>query len=147
VPNFSPVPWINRELSSKNSVFLYERPLIYYLDLPVFYGHPINQALINVVPGNKDFQGFLKQLRAKSVDHLLMPSPLPRDSTMADKSGGYGLAQELLDRGCVEVRQRFETRRVASRTLPTLNQRIGSFALLKMKKDACPVASLEKIGK
>ena len=147
VPNFAPVPWINRELTGNNLVFLYERPLIYHFDVPVYYGHPINQVLINVVPGNKDFQGFLKQLRAKSVDHLLMPFPIPRDPTVPGKSGGYGLVQELLDRECVEIRQRFETRRVASRTLPALNQRVGSFALLRMKKNACPVASNGKAGK
>ena len=147
VPNFAPVPWINRELSSNNLVFFYERPLIYFFDVPVYYGHSINQALINVVPGNKDFQGFLKQLSAKSVDHLLMPLPLPQHSTVPDKSGMYGLVQELLDRGCVEIRQRFKTRRFASRTLPTLNQSFGSFALLRMKKNTCPVASLGKVGK
>ena len=111
---FDAAIWINRELGPHDRVAVPYRQLMYYLDVPAFFAHPLTQALIDVRMEASDPKKFLSQLRAQNITYVLADAPLinaQEDPTMTR------LTRMLIDDGCAKVVTQIDTRIVNSRTL------------------------------
>jgi hypothetical protein len=131
VPGYPAVAWINENLSKDAKVFTIERQLVYHFSVPVYYGHPANDALIDIRIDVKNPLGFLSQLRHQGVSHLLVLE----DGTLAES--GIGQYRTLAASGCLQVVRKFDVAVFQSRTLPTLALAARTMSLLQFDAQAC----------
>ena len=125
---------INRLLGAANRVLLFERQLLYYLDVPHLLADPFFQAVVNVLPDARDVNRFMAELRAQNVDHVYIPAV-----AHAAPDGGLAyLAQAAGKAGCLEMVSTFPAVRFQSRTLTALPRETTMGALLKVRDGACP---------
>lgn len=111
---FDTVVWLNAELNASDRVVVPYRQLMYYLDVPAFFAHPLNQALVDVRPDAHDPQKFLRQLHAQNITHILTDAPsgdVQKDTTMTR------LTHDLIADRCARVLTQIDARIVNSRTL------------------------------
>jgi hypothetical protein len=135
---YSPVPWINAHLKKTDRLFLYNRQLIYLIDVPTFYGHELDDALINDLQSADDPARLLGQFRAQGVTHLLV-SP-PRND--ADPMRGDTLWQALVEPGCLVHRRDFTTLLISSRTLaPGRDRHESVISLYELSRNGCRLYS------
>jgi len=128
---YSPVPWINAHLGKTDRVFHFDRQLKYYLKVPSLFGSYM-QAAINTRPDVTDGKALYRQARAAGITHFLL---LRRPKGSPEF---YQKPMHLLHRmGCLERVQRFETKRMRSRTLPALRQYTQTFDLFRLKSEVC----------
>lgn len=120
----TPVPWINAHLGPTDKVVTDVRQLSYLLTVPNFCANPNLQTVIGSGAENRDPALFLTQLRRLGASHVLI--------TPSSPIGLAPLTKALIDAGCAERVQDFETRSIGSRTLPGMNTSTGTMALVKI---------------
>ena len=124
---------INRLLGPANRVLLFERQILYYLDVPYLLADPYYQSLVNVLPDARDVNRFMAELRAHNIDYIYVPS----FTRLETSSGLTYLAQAALKEGCLELASTFLTARFQSRTLTALPRETTLSALLKVRDGSC----------
>jgi len=124
---------INRLLGPDNRVLLFERQILYYLDVPYLLADPYYQSLVNVLPDARDVNQFVAELRAQNIDHVYVPAV----TQIENSSGLTYLAQAALNAGCLEMASTLPAVRFQSRTLAALPRVTTLGALLKVRDGWC----------
>jgi len=133
VTNSVPVPWINENLTGNSRLLTPYRYYLYYLDVPYFYAHPVQQAQVNLLPDARDPMLFVRQVRALGVTHLLFPKA--EDAGTAVPTSLLGKALSL---GCIVPEKEFATTNLTSRTMPSLGESKFTMSLYRVVESDCP---------
>ena len=139
VQGYAAVPWINANLSpGRDRLAVFQRQLLYTIDTPTYFIHPLFQALVDVWADSRDPVRFAKQLTALGISHLLDASQI--DNANSQPTGGYSYLISALEMaGCIaEVFQVTGTVH-ASRTLPELIKKEQTQRVLKLRLSDCPL--------
>ena len=121
VSGFSPVPWINNNLSMDDKVFTQHRQFLYHLNVPYFFAHTIDQVQINLLDSEKSPKRFVHQAKKLGVTHLLLPGSL---DNVPD------IYTALTKFGCLKEIKRFAEDRFGSRTLRNFKEPIKAVSVL-----------------
>lgn len=110
---YAPVPWINAHLTLADYLFIGERQLFYFLDVPFLFASPFTQSAVDIRPEQADAARLHGQLCAAGLTHVLLRRIEP------DTPGYTPPAMDALSRTPLLVRlHSFEARTVGLRTLP-----------------------------
>ncbi|MBI1986337.1 MAG: glycosyltransferase family 39 protein [Rhodospirillales bacterium] len=131
VNGYFAVPWINANLKASDRIFIQERQLRYYLNVPSYFGSYL-QAMIELRPGATDARKLYSQLRRAGITHLL----LARDT---ESAGGFYPApfDKLQQTRCLLSLQCLEGQKVQSRTLPALVSSPQPLDVLRLGGEGC----------
>lgn len=132
ISRYSPVPWINSNLTAKDKLLLSERQLFYYLDVPYLFGSSHSQSLIDLRPGNQDAQSLLWQMKSAGITHILLKRVGSPDRVEYDKP-----YQMLQLHNCFERLYGVEAVRIQSRSLKPYKQTANMFHVVRLKYSAC----------
>lgn len=115
VINYTPVPWINRNLRATDKLLLGERQLIYLTEVAVYFGHDVFQAEIDLLPDSPATAAeHMAQLKRQGITHVLIEPGL----AVEDRSTGlWRLARQLVAAGCAKPLREFHGKLFTSRTL------------------------------
>ena len=131
VNGYSAVPWINANLNKADRIYIAERQLRYYLEIPSFFG-TILQAMVELNPNMTNAQTLYRQLRQARITHFLLKRAKETNSSV------YAPPLGLLDAaGCLERIKSLQTKNVFSRTLPDLFSYRPTFDVLKLRDESC----------
>jgi len=108
VAGTSSVPWINLNLTSRDHLFVETRQILYLLQVSTFFGHPINQTLIDLAPKTASLEKFKRQLKGLGITHALTPGGVPVSKAFFNA---------LINQGCARPIKQFESKSIRSRTL------------------------------
>ena len=138
VSRYQPVPWINRTLAAGDKILVLERQLVFLLDVPLFFAHPVTQATVEMRLSKTDPAKFLGQLRREGVTHLLMFLDLPvtDDGWSGDLTGFANLLQGA---GCAKLLRRFDVTSRFSRTLGGWRTGTQQMGVVALTDPACPM--------
>ena len=104
----SAIPWINRNLTDRDRLFVETRQILYLLRVPTFLGHPIYQNQIDLAPKTADLEKFMRQLKELGITHALT-----RGGNLISKT----FFEALVKQGCARPIKRFESKGIHSRAL------------------------------
>ncbi len=110
---YEPVFSLNALLSSNDYLFIAERQLFYYLDMPHLFASAHTQSAVNLRDEQNDPALLYRQLRAAGLTHLLLRRTRPEEATY-----GQPALDALSKSDCLELRQKYDARQIGSRTLP-----------------------------
>jgi 4-amino-4-deoxy-L-arabinose transferase-like glycosyltransferase len=139
VAGFSPLPWINANLTASDRLLFADRQLQYYIDAPSYLAAPLLQNLVDLLPGGNDPRRFLREARALGVTHVLVVPSL-RDFASGERYGNGVLPADLaalVADGCATVVHSDVVLLPPSRTLPTLALQTSSSDVVKLEPTAC----------
>ncbi|MAF94191.1 MAG: hypothetical protein CMM60_00265 [Rhodospirillaceae bacterium] len=132
VGSFQAVRWINANLKKTNRVFTVHRPLLYFFEVPFFFGSPLYQSAVELRPDKSDTRTLYRQLRSVGITHMLLVGGVGK------KGATYNAPYDLLERaGCLVRLKRFESKSLHSRTLPALSPGRQAFDLLQLGNEGC----------
>ena len=131
VPGYAPIPWINTHLGPYDRIFLIQRWLNYLIDVPIYYGHDVQDALVDLRPKAKDPVAFYRQIQAQGVTHLLVI-----EESSGDPSAGLNVWRGLLSMGCLEPIHSVAARMFGSRTLHDIEAEVTE-RVYRLKGPAC----------
>lgn len=138
VSGFTPIPWINQNLSSKDRLYTQARHLNYLFTIPIHYGHWAADAKIDTRPFlMKNHAKLLQQFKIQGVTHLLVSGPMKAQQKDTSSRAGYGLWRTLLDKGCLQPTKSFTGLTFGSRTLRLNQSNKSQFHVLKLKSTNC----------
>lgn len=135
VKNYAPVPWINANLKKTDRLFLAERQLFYFLEIPYLFSSPNTQGAVSMKKDQKDPMLLYRQLVSVGITHILTH----RANTENLKYGSRSL-ELLSDTGCMKLVKSFDTSDISSRTFYKTGTRAATFDLLKLGHNSpdCP---------
>ena len=133
VVNFAPIPWINDNLTKENKLLLHERQVFYYLEIPFEFASNVAQGGIDLDPKQSNPRRLYSQLKAQGITHLLI------ERLSKTPGAPYRPPHQLLARaGCFTVLQSFNSKRFASRTLPTKSfSSLSIYDVVRLKEPSC----------
>lgn len=134
------VDWINRNLTQDDRIYVEDRELLYLINVPTFYAHPILQAQIDLAPQTSTLEKFLRQIRALGITHALTR----RQNDISTK-----WFDALLTAGCAVPIQSLASEGIASRALARAGLERGiplRFRVLKMNVNGCAGLDFETRG-
>lgn len=110
---YEPVPWLNAHLGAGDRLFIGERQLFYFLDMPTLFASPHTQAAVDLRADQADAAQLYHQLRAAGLTHVLL-------RRVATDQAAYGQpAMDALSHSpCLQLVRGFDARAIGSRTLP-----------------------------
>ena len=120
VSYYAPVPWINAHLTANDRILVDQRQLVYLIDKPVFYGHFLSQAEIDLTDQapRPDPAKLLRQLTAHGITHLLVSGIPPEPGRAApDASPPTSAVAALARAGCLRTVATIEANAINSRAL------------------------------
>ena len=129
--------WLNANLKATDRVALGHRQLLYLIDVPVFFAHPVNQALLDLSPTTSGPERFYAQVRRLGITHLAVRR---RGDAAAgpDQPIFEQLIASLRQSGCAGPVEKVNARVFASRTLPDLAAGVATFDILTVTPQTCP---------
>lgn len=127
------IPWINANLGPKDRLFLSERQLFYYLQVPYYYGSPNVQAKVELRPGRVQPRNLYRQLKSVGVTHVLL-----RHGVLLNNSPKQLPWHVLKETGCMVPQKNFYFKSFKSRTLPGLNSAFVKFIIFRFQDRKCP---------
>ncbi|AVM75607.1 glycosyltransferase family 39 protein [Magnetospirillum gryphiswaldense] len=113
--NYDAALWLNAHLGPNDKVLIGERQLLYYLQVPYYFGQLMFQAQINLLSDSSQPEAdLLADMRELGITHVLI------DPHLDEPGAGNGLwrAGEKLHRaGCADLVDGFKAKFFLSRTL------------------------------
>lgn len=106
--------WVNANVPPKSLVATDLRQLIYLVERPVYYAHPIDQARLNLRP-DATVSGFAGEVARLGITHVLSVKnidPAGQPSALTRLTGA------LIEHGCGEILTQIPLPTLASRTFP-----------------------------
>jgi hypothetical protein len=131
VTGYGLVSWLNANLTGDDRVLVAQRQLLYLIERPVFFGHPAQQALVDLTPGATDPARFYAQLRGLGITHVAVLPGAPQSSALAR------LTRRLSELACARTVKRIDARSFQSRTLPSLAAAVARFDIVALAPDTC----------
>ena len=134
------VDWINQNLTQGDLIYVEDRELLYLLNVPTFYAHPILQVQIDLVPSTSTLEKFARQTEALGITHVLTR----RQNKVSTK-----WFDALRNAGCAVSIQSIATAGIPSRTLARVGLKPGApiqFRVLKMNWTVCDRLFPEALG-
>ncbi|MGQ0663471.1 MAG: hypothetical protein ACT4P2_07760 [Pseudomonadota bacterium] len=135
VSRYAAAKWVNANLEPGAVVMSQFRDLNYLIKPTVFFAHPTNQSLVDVLPGADDPQRFLRQVRERGITHAIGERGAGADEARA---GYQGLLNATQRHGCFKELVAIPARARVSRTLPALGETESVLAILSRTDDTCP---------
>jgi len=132
VIGYDVVPWINMNLRSTDKILVIERQLVYLIDVPVFYAHQIDGAVIDVGSNPINQARLWHQMTRQGVTHVALPT-VPGDPPQPLENALMG----LVDNGCATHVHSADTAHFASRTFATEGRVIIREEVLALNLVAC----------
>jgi hypothetical protein len=115
IPLYSAVPWINGHLGPKDRLLITERQLLYHLDVPYFFAHPLHQAQIDLRPeAPDDVDARWLALGKLGISHLMLTPGLEGN---VQTSALHRTVAALLGDNCLRRLETLNGSLFASRTL------------------------------
>ena len=137
VSDYTPVLWVNRNLSKTDIIYTEMRQLIFLFDVPVYYGHPLVDTYIDTHSTVDNPAKLFQQFKAQNISHLLVKGALPKPGHHdSAKSKGYHLWRVLYLNGCLELTKTLKGHSFGSRTLRTFTTSV-KYHILKLESPAC----------
>ncbi|MDB5405396.1 MAG: conserved rane protein of unknown function [Rhodospirillales bacterium] len=139
VAGFSPLSWINANLTGRDRLLFGDRQLEYYIEIPSYLAVPLTQHLVDLRPGTNDQLRFLREARALGVTHVLVVPSL-RDFAKGVAYGNNvlpGNLAPLVAAGCATVVHSEDTLLLPSRTLPAFTAETISSDVVRLVPEAC----------
>ncbi|OHC75544.1 MAG: hypothetical protein A3G18_09275 [Rhodospirillales bacterium RIFCSPLOWO2_12_FULL_58_28] len=133
VKNYAPVPWINAHLSRSDKLFIGERQLFYFLEMPYLFSSPHTQSAVNTREEQQDPAILFRQLKAAGITHVLVGRSNDGEKKLSPRS-----LDLLSHTNCLELLNRFETQGIGSRTFSETMSSKAAFDLLKLNADCLP---------
>ena len=127
------VPWINKNLSSLDRLYLSDRQILYYLKVPYFFGSPNVQALVELRRGRFGQETLYQQLKSVGVTHILLnykTNPVSSRERLPWDS--------LKVSGCLTLLKKFNLKVFKSRTLPDLSIKSKEIGIFNFNDLKCP---------
>lgn len=131
------VPWLNANLTANDRLLTDQRQLLYHLDAPYFFGHPLHQARIDLRPGRPVEPGKRwREMRALGITHVLMTPSLadPEADTALHRT-----MRVLLERGCVREVHAIDGQVFVSRTLSGITNWTERLEIYRLVPESCPL--------
>jgi 4-amino-4-deoxy-L-arabinose transferase-like glycosyltransferase len=139
VPGYAAIPWINANLlPQQNRLALFQRQLLYVINLPTYFTHPLFQSLVDVRDDSQDPAKFARELTAQRISHVLDVSDMDSTSSQPDFGHSY-LLSALEEAGCIAEIYRTSGAVHASRTLPEMGHAIQTQRVLELRLGDCPI--------
>ncbi|MDP6785603.1 MAG: glycosyltransferase family 39 protein [Rhodospirillales bacterium] len=135
VTRYGLAKWLNANLSATDRVALGDRQLLYLLDVPAYFAHPVNQALLDLSPATAAPQRFYAQARRLGITHLAVRRS---GNDAKDQPTFERLSGSLRQSGCAAPVKIVTARAFASRTLPDLAAGVATFDILTVTPQRCP---------
>jgi hypothetical protein len=132
IGEFSAVRWINKNLGAADKVFSWQRQVNYLFEVPSYYAHFLQEALIDIRPKANNPVRYLHQLRKQRITHILTSG-----SDINVPAIGYKQWKPLVARNCLDLVKTFQIIQRGSRTLPVMSQQSKYFRLFKIKSGYC----------
>ena len=126
---YNAATWINTNLKPHHKIHVARREIIYLIDIPTFYSHPIVEGRIETRPDTRDFNKFWKQMAAQNITHMLYTAPPPGLAAR----GPHFLIKNLIKADCFARIKDILVHLKPSRTLtvgPEFDFKITVFKLL-----------------
>ena len=128
---YAAVPWINANLKKTDRIFILQRQLRYYLQIPNFFGSA-HQMEVEMRPGKTDARSLYRQLRQAGITHLLISPGIETGREI------YQPPMDQLDEmGCLVKLSSFKVRRSKSRTLPALASQRQTLNVWRLGNEGC----------
>lgn len=132
IKHYAPVPWINARLSKSDKLFISERQLFYFLEMPYLSGSPSTQSAVNTREGQEDPVILFRQLKAAGITHVLGARGNEGEKKLSPP------ALELLSRtNCLDLLNKFEAAGIGSRTFSASTSSKTTLDLFKLNDAAC----------
>jgi hypothetical protein len=141
VNGYPAVAWINQHLGSHERVFTVQRQLIYLFDIPVYYGHIVQDGRVDLRPEADDPSRYLAQLRAAKVTHILAT----HEGDPPYRRTGDGQWRALESSGCLALVRTFSIPTLASRALPSLGRGEETWGLHRIDANGCKSETLPDV--
>jgi hypothetical protein len=139
VTGYGLAKWLNANLTATDRVALSSRQLLYLLDVPTYFAHPVNQALLDLSPSSAGPERFFSQVTRLGITHLAFQA---KGETATNGASDQPMFERLIGSlrrsGCVEPLEKVDARVFASRTLPDLAADVATFDILTVTPQRCP---------
>ena len=137
VTGYGLATWLNAHLKATDRVALGQRQLLYLIDAPTFFAHPVNQALLDLSPSATEPKRYYAQVRGLGITHFALQRRGDA-ATSPDQTTFERLTGLLRQSGCVQPVAKVDARAFASRTLPDLASGVATFDILTVTPQKCP---------
>jgi hypothetical protein len=138
VSKYPAMAWINRNLDRNDKVLTTERQLIYLAEIPVYYSHTDQEALIENHPGATDPVKLFNQLKKLGITHVLASDTATDGAVGIDPRAGYrAMLNRLAQARCMEPVKILYMNAVSSRTLPSLGRSSVRMTIYALRSGAC----------
>ncbi len=134
---YQSVRLINGHLGPTDKIFISNRQLNYYIDVPYYYANISFQARVNILPEADDPALYYRQLRGLGISHILSTVFVP-DQLIGDKNRNGSLQwRSLVELGCAQEIARVGYRAIMSRSLAAWTESDAQQAILRLGGPQC----------
>ncbi len=128
---YGAIKWANQNLSPSSKLYTEFRNLNYYLQIPFYYGHFVQEAKIDVRPGVSNPSKLYNRLAREGITHLLV------SEVSTDQTTGSQQWRSLVQMGCAKKVVELEARGFLSRTLSTVSEVSQIIAVYELQTKSC----------
>lgn len=132
VAGYPAVSWVNAHLAKDSRVTTDIRQLVYLLNVPAFYAHPVDQAQLDLSPAGR-VDDFLTRARRLGITHVVAV----RSGGRPSEAGLSRLAEAALAEGCGSVAAEVPIPVIASRTLAAPRDAGETAAIIQLSGPNC----------
>ena len=134
---YQSVQMINGHLGPTDKIFISNRQLSYYIDVPYYYANISFQAQVNILPEVDDPALFYRQLRSLGINHILSTVFLPEQLSADENRRGLLQWRSLVELGCAQEIARVGYRAIMSRSLAEWAEGDAQQAILRLGGPTC----------
>ncbi|NQU57800.1 MAG: glycosyltransferase family 39 protein [Rhodospirillales bacterium] len=134
---YQSVQMINGHLGPSDKIFISNRQLSYYIDVPYYYANISFQAQVNILPEADDPALYYRQLRSLGVNHILSTVFVPAQLSGDKDRNGSLQWRSLVELGCAQEIARVGYRAIMSRSLADWAEGDAQQAILRLGGPTC----------
>ncbi|MBF0267939.1 MAG: glycosyltransferase family 39 protein [Alphaproteobacteria bacterium] len=138
------VPWINENLASSDRLLIDQRQLLYHLNIPYFFAHPLHQARIDLRPDQPNNpEARWREMQGLGITHALITPSLSQNGANSSIHRAFATFTES---GCASLMHAEDGYTFASRTLSGLVKWQERLEIYRLTPLSCPIeANLQKL--
>lgn len=131
------VEWANASLGPTDKLLNPYREINFLLNVPFYHSHPVDQALVDILPSKADPRRFWQQVRALSITHVPVAPSLSSQVSEEQRTPLWLSIQQLSENGCAQVVATLQGRQVQSKSTGGA-EAISVFDVLRLTPEHCP---------
>lgn len=138
VSGYYPVAeWANSALKPGEKLLNPYREINFLLNVPFYHSHPVDQALVDILPSKADSRRFWEQLRALAITHVPAAPSLSSHVSEAQRTPLWMILRHLSESGCAQVVATLHGRQVESKSTGGA-EADSVFDILRLTPEHCP---------